>query len=320
MMKNLIANSSQINVKKIHKIILDNFADLAPIYYKMLSEWMNNSYEKFQDIDKYMIMLYLMNVDLSNYLRNEQVEGYELFFLYDKSLELDEINIIEISKNLNIPKESARRKILRLEGLGIIKKIGKKIFVDRSSFKLLLPKETLQNLSVLTSKIIEICKKEKIVNKLIRSDEVSKHIRSNFTHCWSYFYDFIVIFTSRWKNQLGDLEVFSVGMVITLHSIVSKTFERNGLNFSNWQKNKVNIDEIGVNAMSISQITNIPRPTVIRKLNYLLKNKYISINKKKLYNLNLQDRTLKITTKIQDKNILSFSELIFNIFQQINIR
>ena len=25
MMKNLIANSSQINVKKIHKIILDNF-------------------------------------------------------------------------------------------------------------------------------------------------------------------------------------------------------------------------------------------------------------------------------------------------------
>ena len=108
---------------------------------------------------------------------------------------------------------------------------------------MLLPKETLQNLSVLTAKIIEICKKEKIVNKLIRSDEVSKHIRSNFTHCWSYFYDFIVIFTSRWKNQLGDLEVFSVGMVITLHSIVSKTFERNGLNFSNWQKNKVNIDE-----------------------------------------------------------------------------
>ena len=83
------------------------------------------------------------------------------YFLYDKSLELDEINIIEISKNLNIPKESARRKILRLEGLGIIKKIGKKIFVDRSSFKLLLPKETLQNLSVLTSKIIEICKKRK---------------------------------------------------------------------------------------------------------------------------------------------------------------
>ena len=137
---------------------------------------MNNSFEKFQDIDKYMIMLYLMNVDLSNYLRNEQVEGYELFFLYDKSLELDEINIIEISKNLNIPKESARRKILRLEDFGVIKKIGKKIFVDRSSFKLLLPKETLQNLSVLTSKIIEICKK-KIVNKLIRSDEVSKLIK-----------------------------------------------------------------------------------------------------------------------------------------------
>ena len=40
MMKNLIANSSQINKKRIHKIILDNFDDLAPFYYKMLSRVM----------------------------------------------------------------------------------------------------------------------------------------------------------------------------------------------------------------------------------------------------------------------------------------
>ena len=95
-MKNLIENTSQLNQKKIHKIILDNFDSLAPFYYKMLSEWMNNSYEKFQDIDKYMIMLYLMNFDLDYYLKNGLVESYDTYFLYDKSLELNQINIIEI--------------------------------------------------------------------------------------------------------------------------------------------------------------------------------------------------------------------------------
>ena len=319
-MKNFIANSLQLNEKKIHKIILDNFDDLAPFYYKMLSEWMNNSYEKFQDIDKYMIILYLMNIDLDFYINNDSLESYDEFFLYDKSLELDQVNIIEISKNLNIPKESARRKVLQLENLGVIKKTGKKIYIDRSVFKLLQLNSSIQNLSVLYSKIIDICRRDKMINKSIRSDQITKLLKKNFTHTWSYFYEFIVIFTNRWKKQLGDIEVFSIGMVITLHSVVSKTFERNGWNFSNWQKKKINIDDIGVNAMSISQITNIPRPTVIRKLNYLLKNKYISINKKKLYNLDLQDKTLKSTTKIQNQNVLSLSVLIFKIFKQLTLK
>ena len=72
--------------------------------------------------------------------------------------------------------------------------------------------------------------------------------------------------------------------------------------------------------MSISEITHIPRPTVVRKLNYLLKNKYISVNKKKLFNLNMQDKTLTDTVKLQEKNVLSLSHLIFKIFGQINIR
>ena len=81
-----------------------------------------------------------------------------ILFLYDKSLELDRINIIEISKNLIIPKESARRKILRLEEFGVLRKIGKR-HIDRSAFRLVQPKNTLQNLCALLSKIAELCKK-----------------------------------------------------------------------------------------------------------------------------------------------------------------
>ena len=319
-LRKMITNSSQLSEKKIHKIIVENFDEIAPIYYKLLSEWVNSSYDKFQDIEKYLIILYLINKDFDYYIKNELVESYDTFFLYDKSLELDRINIIEISKNLNIPKESARRKILRLEEFGVLKKIGKKIYIDRSAFKLVQPKNTLQNFSALLAKIAEICEKNNLISQSKQFDEISNEIKNNFTYCWYYFFEFIFIFTNRWKKQVGDLEIFSVGMVIMWHSLVKKSYQENGWNFSNWKKNKIKVPEAGVNTMSISEITNIPRPTVVRKLNYLLKNKYISINKKKLFNVNMQDKTLIDTIKLQEKNVISLAHLVFKIFHQINIK
>ena len=319
-LRKMITNSSQISENKIHKIIVENFDEIAPIYYKLLSEWANSSYNKFQDIEKYLIILYLINKDFDYYIRNELVESYDTFFLYDKSLELDRINIIEISKNLNIPKESARRKILRLEEFGVLKKIGKKIYIDRSAFKLVQPKNTLQNLSALLSKIAELCEKNNLINQSKQFDEISNEIKYNFTYCWYYFFEFIFIFTNRWKKQVGDLEIFSVGMVIMWHSLVTKSYQANGWNFSKWKKIKIKVPETGVNTMSISEITNIPRPTVVRKLNYLLKNKYISVNKKKLFNVNMQDKTLNDTIKLQEKNVISLAYLVFKIFNQINIK
>ena len=316
----MITNSSQLSEKNIHKIIIENFDEIAPIYYKLLSEWVNSSFNKFQDIEKYLIILYLIQKDFDYYIKNGLVESYDGFFLYDKSLELGRINIIEISRNLNIPKESVRRKILRLEEFGVLKKIRKNIYIDRSAFKLVQSKSTLKNLSTLLSKIVELCKKNNLIIQSKQFDEISNEINNNFTYCWYFFFEFIFIFTNRWKKQVGDLEIFSVGMVIMWHSLVTKSYEANGWNFSKWKENKIKVPETGVNTMSISEITNIPRPTVVRKLNYLLKNKYISVNKKKLFNVNMKDKALTDTIKLQEKNVHSLAYLIFKIFGQMNIK
>ena len=313
-MMKIINKFDQTNIQKL---ITENFENLASAYYRLISEWMNSSYEVFNDIEKYRIILYLINKDFEYYMKSGKVESYDNFFMFDKSLELDRINIIEISKNLNIPKESARRKILDLEKLGVLQKIGKKIYIDRSAYKLVRPRNTLKNLSVLLSNISEVFKKLEFTNKSLNVDEVSEHLKNNFTYCWYYFYIFIFTLTSRWKRQLGDLEIYSVGMVITCHSIVNKSYEGVGLNFSEWKKDIININESGVNTMSISEITHIPRPTVVRKLNYLLKNKYISVNKKKQFTINMKDQALVDTIKIQEQNISSLSDLVFKIFQKI---
>ena len=310
---------NNFNKKNIQKLITGNFEKLAPTYYRLISEWMNSSYEVFNDIDKYRIILYLINKDFEQYIQIKKIESYDNFFMFDKSLELDRINIIEISKSLNIPKESTRRKLLDLEKLSVLQKIGKKIYIDRSAYRLVQPKNTLKNLSVLLSKISELLKIEKLIDKSLNVDEVSGHLKINFSYCWYYFYMFIFSLTSRWKIQLGDLEIYSVGMVITCHSIVNKSYEGVGLNFSEWEKDMVNIEESGVNTMSISEITHIPRPTVVRKLNYLLKNKYISVNKKKQFTINIKDQALTDTIRIQEQNISSLSDLVCKIFEKVKI-
>ena len=75
----------------------------------------------------------------------------------------------------------------------------------------------------------------------------------------------------------------------------------------------------GVNAMSISEITSIPRPTVVRKLKWLIENKFLYINEKKLISLDIKDSSFKKSAKLQEMNMLSLSHLIYRLFNQINV-
>ena len=70
----------------------------------------------------------------------------------------------------------------------------------------------------------------------------------------------------------------------------------------------------GVNAMSISDISGIPRATVIRKLNILIEKKYLVINDKKHYTL--ANETHKEVSEIQRlnfKNLANFTAQVFNL-------
>ena len=71
--------------------------------------------------------------------------------------------------------------------------------------------------------------------------------------------------------------------------------------------------------MSISEITGIPRPTVVRKLKHLIDNDYLSIDEKKLLEIKIKGKALKISKDLQDKNILSISNFTYKVFNQIKI-
>ena len=310
--------SSQIDEDKIFKIINKNFSKIAPSYYNLITSWLSRSYNVFQDIDKFVILIYFINKDLIFFRKNGLVINYDTFY-NDKSIEIPKINISDISNDLKIPKESVRRKLQELEKKGIIKKTGKKIFVDRSAFTTAKAEQTLKELSILISKFNEILVEEKVTNIIFNTNEISESIKTNFSFCWYQFYKFLFIFTTRWRNNVADLETLAIGFVVLLNTIDNKSFRVKDLNRKKYFKLSQGSDDIGVNAMSLSDITGIPRPTVVRKLRYLIKNNFLHINEKKLITLNITGAALKKTNELQDLNMKNLSNFLYRVFNQIKI-
>ena len=310
--------TAQIDEKEIFKVISNNFSKLAPYYYVMISNSLIRAYCVHKDIDKYLILLYLINKDLIIFRRNGLIIDYETFYK-DRSLEIDKINISDISKDLQIPKESVRRKIIELEKKNIIKKNGKKIFVNRTALTISNSKETLKDVSFLLFEFNKILKTKKLGEKIFNVDQILFSIKENFSFCWYQFYKFIFIYTNRWRKEVKDLETMCIGILVMLNASENRSFKVKDLNLKTYQKKVMGSDDRGINAMSLSDITGIPRPTVVRKLKYLIKNNYLSINEKKLLFINIQGTNLKRSTELQDANIKTLSNFIYKVFNQIKI-
>jgi DNA-binding Lrp family transcriptional regulator len=317
-MKQLPSISNQIDEDKIFKIINKNFSKIAPYWFELISSWLIRSYNVFQDIDKFIILIYFINKDLIFYRKNGLVIDYDTFYR-DKSIEIPKINISEISSDLHIPKESVRRKLQELEKSGVIKKTGKKIFVDRSAFTTAKAEQTLKELSILISKFNEILVDEKVTNNIYDTNEILKSIKNNFSFCWYQFYKLLFIFTNRWRDNIDDLETLTIGLVVLLNTVGNKSFRAKDLNMKYWRKLAQGADDVGVNAMSLSDITGIPRPTVVRKIKKLIKDDFLYINEKKLISLNITGQRLKKQKKLQEQNMKSLSNMLHRIFNQIKI-
>lgn len=321
-MKSIPSISNEINEDKIFEIINKNFSKLAPAYFSLVSNWLIRSYSEYRNIEKFIILIYLINKDLILFRKNGIIIDYDTFYK-DKSLEIPKINISDISRDLLIPKESVRRKIEALEKERVIKKTGKKIFIERSGYITAQAKKTLEEFSILVSKFSEILASEKISNRAFNVSEISNSIKENFSFCWYHFYKFLFVFTNRWKTDTKtlDLETICIGFIVLINTVQNKNFKNKDFDREIFFKEVKKNNQVGMNAFSISDITGIPRATVVRKLEFLIKNKFLNIDKKKLYSfsMNIKTKQFKIIKKLQDKNMISLSSFLHRVFNQINL-
>ena len=316
-MDTLPSISAHIDEKVINKVIQENFAALAPSFFTLTSNWFVRAYDHYKDIDKFIIIIYLININLIYFRQNGLKIDYDTFYK-DKSIEITKINISDISKDLGVPKESIRRKVLELEKEGTIKRSGKKLFVVRNTLYSARATNTLTEIATILHEFNKILKKEKLATNVYSINEIISAMKENFSYCWYQFNKFWFIYINRWRAELKDLEYLAIGMVVIINAVKNKEFSSKK-NIRSYHKAVMGSDVRGVNAMSISEITGIPRPTVVRKLKFLIDKKYLHINEKKLITFNAKDSAFQKTGKMINQNMLSLSNFIYKIFNQIRI-
>jgi len=305
--------SKQIRTKDIREVIEKNFVSIIPVWAPLQLAWVNNVYRTFHDYEKFMIIMHLLLQTFEAYSKNFVKLNYDEYFDQNE-VEIKSINVMEISKSLNIPKETARRKINELEEMGAIKRINKKIIIDRDTWPNIKPQDTIKRMTRFLSTLSKICVNEGLIQEPISSESLTKTCKEYFSFVWQLYYEMQMPMLLGFKKVFGDLESFHVNGVCVINEALNSKKNDNSEMSNEFYLEKYffadNKDDVGVNAMSISEITGIPRATVIRKLNKLIKENFLKIDIKKHYS----------STGIYQKEILDVTKNTLNNLSKLTAR
>jgi len=255
--------------------------------------WMNNVYQAFKDHYKYLIVISLVEKTLQFYDQMNIKFSFDQF--YSKSnLQVEKFSITELCEKLQLPKETVRRKVLELEKLGVLKRKQKQIIIDRSVFSQVKPERQIKLTSRYIEKISKIFNKDGIYPKKIEAKYIDQVIRKNFSLSWRWFYRMQIPMIIGYHEMFEDVSTFHIWGTVVMNqafnykqSISESNIQSLTPDYMTFNKAVVLDQEdtstSGVSAMSLSDMTHIPRATVIRKCKYLQDHGYLKVNDKKQY-------------------------------------
>jgi len=317
MPRNLPEISKQVRSEDIREVIEKNFTSIIPVWAPLQMGWVNNIYRIFHDYEKFMIIMHLTSKTFDAYSKNFVKLNYKEFF-DQKEIEIEAINVSEISDSLNMPKETTRRKINELEELGSIKRLKKRITIDRSTWPNIKTEETMKLMCRFLSILSKMVYEELLITKQISSENLMETSKEYFSYVWKLYYDMQLPFLLGFKKIYGDLESFHVaGTCIINHALHSKKNDNSEMSKEFYIEKYFFGDKkdfSGINAMSISDITGIPRATVIRKLNKLVKEKFLKIDRKKHYSsTGINGKKILEVQKNTLNNLSKFTSRVYNL-------
>ena len=289
---NQIDFSKTLTDEQVYESIMMNYSNLSKDWIAHQWNWMNNVYWAFNDHYKYMIVISLIEKTLQFYDQMNVQYSYNEY--YSKSyLQIEKFGISELCEKLNLPKETVRRKVLELEKEGVIIRNSKKIIIDRKAFTFVKPENQIKISSKYIYLVSKTLNENKNYQKKLDQKIIENAIKKNFTLCWRWFYRMQIPLVIGYDKFMKDLTTFHVWGTVCMNQVlnISKHINQNDqetpLDYLETSSRIVsNVGSTsGISAMSISDMTNIPRATVIRKCKYLLNQDLIKSNDKKQYML-----------------------------------
>ena len=313
------------NKDEVYGVLAKNSNATIASWFKLQQAWCHNAYNTFKDYDTYVILIYLVNKVFKKYSDRLQYLTIDEFYSNRDTLQIEKLNLIEISKDLNIPKETIRRKVNFLQRENVIFRKGKSIYFNTSIAQHQRPGKSKQMMAVYLEKNGHILAKESWFGRAFSREEIEKFIDNHFTICWQHWFRLQIPFLTNHRTFFGDLETWNVWGSIGLSQFTSYTEQVKNEVIVHPKDNQdlyVNLlkhkPKNGINASSISEISSIPRATVIRKLKHLVKQKLITKNNKLEYNLFMSPKNLKsmqINYNVNQKRSAGFITTMFDLMK-----
>ena len=316
--------SKTLSDDQVYESIMSHYSTLSKDWISHQWNWMNSVYRPFNDHYKYMIIISLIEKTLQFYDQMNIQYSYDEY--YSKSyLQIDKFSITELCEKLDLPKETIRRKVIELENEGVITRNKKKIVIDRKAFSFVKPEQQIKFSSKYIYLVSKALNKDKVYSKKLDQKIIENTIKKNFSLSWSWFYRMQIPLIIGYHKFFNDLTTFHIWGTVCMNQILNVTDQLNSSNNKSsldyFATNNILIEnlgaETGISAMSISDMTTIPRATIIRKCKYLLKEDLIQLNEKKQYLLSTLN--LRKILPYQVKNFKYKAEFIRKVLNLLVI-
>ena len=300
--------SKTLNDDQVYESIMSHYSTLSKDWISHQWNWMNNVYQTFNDHYKYMIIISLIEKTLQFYDQMNVQYTYDEY--YSKSyLQIEKFSITELCEKLDLPKETVRRKVLELENKGVITRNKKKIIIDRKAFTFVKPDNQIKFSAKYIYLVSQALNKDKTYSKKLDQKMIENMIKKKFSLCWRWFYRMQIPLIIGYQKFFKDLSTFHIWGTICMNQVLNVSNQLNSSNEKSsldfFATNNILIGNLGANtgisAMSISDMTKIPRATIIRKCKYLIKEDLIKLNEKKQY----------VLTNINFRKILPYQTEVF---------
>ena len=296
---------------------------------KFQQAWTSRAYKSFKDLDKYLVLIYLINDNWQALSVKFQYLSMDEFYDSER-VTINKINLIQISNDLKIPKETIRRKVNALQDADILKREGKSIIFNRKGIETQKPNDMLELLSVFIEKKSKMLEGHEWFGAPLSKNEINTFIKKYFTIVWMRFFKMQIPFLTRHRNVFGDLETWIVwGNIALSHQYhLAKAAEKNlitsPITLKSYYSDVAEVKIVrGINASSIADISRIPRATVIRKLKWLVKQNCIKKNKNLEYQMKKGgklNKTISDNFLINQHSVAEFLTDVFDLMKNSNFK
>ena len=262
--------------KEIAKIINKNYKEYTkfhyPLSYQILYLWKNYL---GKDLETNLILSNLTIKALRIYNQNNKKKSYKEF-IKTKQISIGKVKKAELSRELLIPRETIRRKLEDLKKENFIDMVDGNIDINRKSFEIKDLDTIINKYSKCLNIILDNLGDDKTITKKSITED---YLLNNFSKCWINLMSMMIELSLIWRKFLKSMENWFIFGTCGLNQMYNLKDSKNfrDLHPDNTENFFLNLTREetsrGLNPTTISDLTGIPRQTVIRNLKNLTKSK-----------------------------------------------